>query len=535
MSDYLNYFYPEDNIQWLFLLIPLSLCLGTLFKLLYDLYHKRTINNPNYPELNKQSYPKQWLDNFDKLSNRENSSRNNDTNSSLPNISVYEAATEIMSRAERFASNLPNILLVIGLLGTFLGVGVSLLRAGGVTDISEMKLILDPMGAQFKSSVYGIIFNLGFSFTMGFFNLDQKRLSLVEKLYHANLSHNEAIQLNEKNIANNERKEIIKILNFISQKINFTEEMKNAAQLMSQQAHDMAEASKQIGNSAYAIGESANNLATAVQSFSGQVTDVLSGIKKDFVDQMSTATDNINQSVNKMNESMSNSIDSLQNATDNINNSVTEMSRSMQNSVANLQSTLTNFNETSKMSNDAILLSTRAIRTQTNNQESVLNKLGESISGKMGSVALAATAVSNSNNKFKEVIIKLTDLPENLSSQMKNYMADTIKLVTEDNFNNYQKISNNLSQSNSALLDFTKKIDNSIIESNNKLLENAKDLNSINLQHYQQISSEIIEHIQNFKDFSANLEELLEKNLGNYSNQSNSNLLNMDNKVAKLS
>ena len=100
--------------------------------------------------------------------------------------SIFELSSAVATWPERCAEVLPSLLLVIGLLGTFLGVGFALDSAAGVLGnkegdpsklISDMLPMLEGMGALFKSSIYGIICFLVFSLIRNALGFEKRRLT----------------------------------------------------------------------------------------------------------------------------------------------------------------------------------------------------------------------------------------------------------------------------------------------------------------------------------------------------------------------
>ena len=103
--------------------------------------------------------------------------------------SVFELSDHVMTASEKCAEVLPSTLLVVGLLGTFLGVGMALDDAAGAiastsaSDVSaesmkglvdNMKGMIEGMGGQFKSSIYGIIASLLFTFWRSKYGSERK-------------------------------------------------------------------------------------------------------------------------------------------------------------------------------------------------------------------------------------------------------------------------------------------------------------------------------------------------------------------------
>jgi hypothetical protein len=75
--------------------------------------------------------------------------------------SADELAHAVATPAERWADILPSMLLVFGLLGTFIGLGLALTEAAnalgpGADALSRLTPIMDSLGSKFKTSTWGI-------------------------------------------------------------------------------------------------------------------------------------------------------------------------------------------------------------------------------------------------------------------------------------------------------------------------------------------------------------------------------------------
>ncbi len=107
---------------------------------------------------------------------------------------MFELSDHVMTASEKCDEDLPSVLLVVGLLGTFLGVGMALDDAAGAiastsaSDVSaesmkslveNMKGMIEGMGAQFKSSIYGIIASLFFTFWRSKYGSEKDRVKWV--------------------------------------------------------------------------------------------------------------------------------------------------------------------------------------------------------------------------------------------------------------------------------------------------------------------------------------------------------------------
>ena len=148
LFPYISYLIPTDGIQTVFLVIIVFLSVGTAIWVKLSTWQRKGKQN---------CWEKRWINGTP-----------TDTTDDLKTEhgSVQELCDAVALPAEKLAEVLPSMLLVVGLMGTFLGVGVALNDATNVLKDSErppmemlreMVSMLDGLGALFKSSIYGII------------------------------------------------------------------------------------------------------------------------------------------------------------------------------------------------------------------------------------------------------------------------------------------------------------------------------------------------------------------------------------------
>ena len=165
MIGYLGFMIPSSGIEWLFFIVIFGLSIGNLALLPFF--------------ANKRNWDNRW-----QAGTFGEGNENDDFD--IAHGSIFELSSAVATWPERCAEVLPSLLLVIGLLGTFLGVGFALDSAAGVLGnkegdpsklISEMLPMLEGLGALFKSSIYGIICFLAFSLIRNALGYDKKRLT----------------------------------------------------------------------------------------------------------------------------------------------------------------------------------------------------------------------------------------------------------------------------------------------------------------------------------------------------------------------
>lgn len=131
---------------------------------------------------------KNWQRRWDK-GIQKNSKHSVDIESS----SAQEVCYALASKPEKVAEIMPGILLICGLLGTFIGLGISIDKASSVLHeasagmggmgnaMDDLLSMLEGLGTKFKASTWGIIGFLILRAYLSYFDADGKRLQWVSK------------------------------------------------------------------------------------------------------------------------------------------------------------------------------------------------------------------------------------------------------------------------------------------------------------------------------------------------------------------
>ncbi len=222
LFDYFKYLKPEHDIEGVFLAVIIVLGFGTALWVWHSTRERKGKMN---------CWEQRWT----------NNTRNTCDDLKVEYGSIHELSSAVELPAEKLADVLPSMFLVIGLLGTFLGIGVALNEAAGVLNnsnvnpvesmgnaqkavgnleqvtksknlLDEMMGMLDGLGALFKSSIYGIIGFFGFTLWKNKWGSDKERFKwCVERC-------NKEIEIKEK-IQDKNTNKIITALNKVNDSI----------------------------------------------------------------------------------------------------------------------------------------------------------------------------------------------------------------------------------------------------------------------------------------------------------------------------
>lgn len=162
--EFVEFLLPQlELMQVLFF----SLIFGTTFFLVW--------------KVNRSATPQNWEKNWHNSKEIDNSG-----DLDAEHGSVHDISQAVATKPEQWAEVMPSILLVIGLLGTFLGLGVALNKASlilmdasvsGMDDaMSNLMAMMQGLGTKFKTSTWGIIAFLGVKFWASNKGFEEKRL-----------------------------------------------------------------------------------------------------------------------------------------------------------------------------------------------------------------------------------------------------------------------------------------------------------------------------------------------------------------------
>jgi len=114
--------------------------------------------------------------------------------------SIQVLSEKVATKHERMADSLPSVMLIIGLLGTFVGLGLALNKAsliitqGGSSNMegamTELMQMMQGLGTKFKTSSWGIIGYLSFGSWIAHNGYESKRLAFCANMIRDELDQN---------------------------------------------------------------------------------------------------------------------------------------------------------------------------------------------------------------------------------------------------------------------------------------------------------------------------------------------------------
>ena len=444
MGPYIKYLVPTDAIQTVFLAIIGFLCVGTAIWV--KISTKKRIDKTTGKKIS--CWEIRWTN---------NTPTDKGDDLKVEHGSVQELCEAVATPAEKLASVLPSMLLVVGLMGTFLGVGVALNDAAKVLKgserppmemLQEMVSMLDGLGALFKSSVYGIIGFFAFTLWRNKWGSDEDRFKWCVKRCNDELKSKESFQkqntdriisalekVNESigdSIADCIQKSLqsalVKGFENVNKNLNdmnsalcsalektvverfksLEKEMKNQVNAttavvttMADLSGTMTEQFKFVASSAQNMGKSATALAKSVDEFKPAVTSPLETIREQFV------------------KSITDGSKVMETAGESIKKAVVEMSNKAKEGQDKLDATLSDFNKRINATLSDIKQTTLAMETQGNKNVQTIKEVNAKIEENL-------VSISTVNMQIRTTMKKL---PKDLSESINETLLDVKKSI----------------------------------------------------------------------------------------------------------
>lgn len=409
------------------------------------------------------------------------------------NGSVHDLSEAVATKAEQVADIMPGMLLIIGLLGTFVGLGIALNSASDVlasantagmdTAMVNLMKLMEGLGAKFKTSTWGLLCFIILNVLFNALGFKEKRLAwAIQKVrQEAENKHQAKEKIETKKY--NDLLNVIKVLAKTSQENNFTLIQSNQALQASNQAnllelqkiasynkstqdamqnfvestvHSMSsigDSADQMAQAAKAVGTSAYQLNTVIDKLQIELKDVMEMIRRDLGDTINNMGQNFEESMTEMASSMSNATQGISTAVTSLSNSVNSTMDRVQNIIGesmDLQrKSAQEFTVTSTTLNGQIVEMTNLVQQLSGDITSGLKAVSESgrrmqsLDKKFATNADQIEAITNTNQSLAQTLTQLSDKTNTTNNQLLtslNKLDKTIEQMSQDINNSLQQI-----------------------------------------------------------------------------------------------
>ncbi|GIU46489.1 hypothetical protein [Shewanella algidipiscicola] len=349
--------------------------------------------------------------------------------------SVTDLWHAVATAPEKLVELMPGLLLIIGLLGTFLGLGMALnhasnilsqpnaLDASSAADSMQHLLgLLNGLGTKFKTSTWGISGFILLKIWSEFARFDEKRLTWVIDKVKNEIEHRKSIQL-----AMEDEKQAALFSQISSVSVNMASAFSNKLdQLLEQNKQNNSQNSQLLSDNFDSLEQCINQAHLSTQNESKNNSLQLQEVLKNTNDQTRTCVETgILTLVNKSTEVQKHTSETLRAGLNDIKNRLTQVhqqtQKSINNSINGLQETI----ESVRIETQA---TKEAMQSFTDNSQSVIENMAgaaQRMAQGADKVGLAASdlvnAVDSFNSQFTEV---LDNVRSDLSSAIKDMSSE---------------------------------------------------------------------------------------------------------------
>lgn len=342
--------------------------------------------------------------------------------------SVQELSEAVATKAEKVAEIMPSMLLIVGLLGTFLGLGIALNKASTVlamadtagmdSAMTQLMGLMDGLGAKFKTSTWGILCFIILNLLFNVFGFQEKRLVWAVKkvraeakikdnsLYSVELERHQAMFDALKAIDDNAKQHN-------QMCIDSMQSLKEEENNRERERHQlMIGALEDINNNAQ---QNSNTLVESIRTSQAENIKVLNNGFLVFGQVRNDINNNSRSLINAFNTAHENSLSEYQELFGKIQASLNEnneiATKSSKDSISELQK-IASYNKATQ-------------RSMQDFVEQTVESMA-SIGGSADKMAVAATAVGSSAEGLNGVVKNLRDELEGVMSMIKQDLLETI-------------------------------------------------------------------------------------------------------------
>ncbi len=523
MTDLLTLLLPTDSVQTVFWIMMLGLSLFSII----------------------------WLMRFAKPGNWEKNWNNNTDNTEEDDVdvdhgSVIELCQVITTKSEAFAEYLPGILLTLGLLGTFIGLAQSIgnaaqtialsadqITAAGssTTSLDEamkgMLAMMQGMGTQFKTSIWGIIGFLGLKIMYGKLGFEKRRLKwtirkmrsgrkqkedssrrfLKEMVKTLNDQIKNNTQTNQNGLdhlrsvlaesVSNQTAAIEKALSeklfnpinvvltetnkMLDKVVGSSEQTKKNTGIFCESIASFTDSSEKTLKT---FREASTNLSKGVEELKNKLTTVMEGVKTDLNKSITTMSSSFEANLNKSSESLTAAVVSIKGSVDQMSSIISVMKKGIEEVLGQMKNDM---GETVQQMNGQIKAATEGLQNAVGEMSGSVEKLQRGIENALAGFNDNMNAVMDlqkeafttfeTSNQTTLVNIqalqgKMGDIASQLQANLSTVSSSNLQLLEaletfKQRFNEYGKIQTQLE---------------GVIVKLDKVMSSAQDLMSKTLQ-----------------------------------------------------
>jgi len=416
-------------------------------------------------------------------------------------INFVKLKMQKIDNYENILNNLPNTLVSIGIIATFIGIGIVMKQAGevinsahsGSIDFNGLKNLITIIGFKFQTSVWGISSSLIF-------------MMFVLQPYknHKDRKINDLIKELSNEYENPETKKILTAIESFQEVFiaNSDKQYKWFSETYVSNLERIMEANAQ---------KISDNTISAIKETNNETIKVNSENTKNIVEQLSVLNDKFSN-IDKMVSALKEASGSIQDSANNLNDSINRLMEDMKNTIKDATNKM---NETTKQGAESLAKASsninNSLETINNSLAKNLNDIKEELGNNLTNMA---TNLNESLQKLQDESSKMTANLSNTMADLKQSMQSSLSMLDNNIKSTLQNLSSDInkgvdnlnSTTNSTLNNMEKTIGKILTESN----ESLKTAN----QYFNRIGvalKKIDESLNVLSDNSKRMMDLAEK------------------------
>lgn len=346
--------------------------------------------------------------------------------------SVTDLWHAVATAPEKLAEIMPGMLLVVGLLGTFLGLGMALNHASNILSQSnalagsmgDLTGMLQGLGTKFKTSTWGIMGFVMLKIWSEATRFDEKRMTwvidkvkaelvrnkaeckaaeqhkqqtLLDGITHASAQIVDGVQAALVRVGDSQQTLLTEINHTLARTqgeintslaliqetgkissnalLDFTQGTQQIVQQMADAAKDMVEGSNQVSSAA-------KGLENVVDEFGSVFKEVLDKVRKDLGNAIESMSE-------RSSATMKEGSEKLNSATTEISNALGELSKDVKDTMNKVETSISTALELQKKASIEFTNSTQTLNVNIETTTQMMEQLGKDITSGMSSVAEA--------------------------------------------------------------------------------------------------------------------------------------------------
>jgi gas vesicle protein len=337
---------------------------------------------------------------------------------------IEQIETEYQGRGERFIEALPGIFVLVGLLFTFIGLGLAvgeaghaLIGASGGEANANLTRALSLVGVKFKTSVWGIISNILFRAVTGII-IQEKQHKAFQNIIEKSKKRADATN-------SDKYRKFDSIVDYVK---NFSDVADSLKYISEQMTNNLNMNMEYLAN---IIGKDLNGIVNKLQETTGGLTDNVIGMREVLENIPIAIGTNLENSTKTISEATDKVRESAENSSKELNESMIVMSKKIGIGLANAGKSIA-------VATDGIIKSSEisaknleeTMKTISEKIESGLDKAGNSISIATEHIANKAEASSNSlENATNNMSIEFKQGMKSLDGHISNIEKLTQKIT----------------------------------------------------------------------------------------------------------